>query len=78
MGLRPLQLALTPLPLALRPPGWMDTRMYGRTLRISPHSTGLCPLSGLRSCYPLRLQNIKEAGQGNQLLRDALWQLVAL
>ena len=58
--------------------GWMDRQMYGWTLRISPHSMGLRPLLGLQSCYPLRLQNIKEAGQGNQLLRDALWQLVAL
>ena len=43
----------------------MDKWMDGRTNRISPHFTGLCPLSGPLPCYFLRLHNIKEAGQGN-------------
>ena len=45
---------------------WMDRRMDGWRDGISPHSTGLCPLSGPLPCYPLRLQNNKEAGQGNR------------
>ena len=53
-------------------PGGTDVRrhrqtigqMDGRTDRIFPHSTGVCPLSGPLPCYPLRLHYIKEAGQG--------------
>ena len=46
--------------------GWGDGRTYGRTYGISPHSTGLCPLLVLLPCYPLKLHNIKEAGQVNR------------
>ena len=41
-----------------------DGRTDVRTDGISPHSTGLCPLSGPLPCYLLRLYDIKEAGQG--------------
>ena len=64
--------------------GWMDrgknglTHRWtnGQTNRISPHSTGLCPLSGLLPCYSLRLQNSKEAGQGKRWPYDAFGRLV--
>ena len=46
----------------------MDGRTDGWTDRISPHSTGHCPLSGPLPSYFLRLGNIKEAGQGNRCL----------
>ena len=46
-------------------PGGWGGHMHGHTdvhtNRISPHSTGLCPLLG-----PLILCNLKEAGQGNR------------
>ena len=34
--------------------------MYGQTDRISPHSTGLSPLSGPLPCYVLRFHHIKQ------------------
>ena len=49
--------------------GWggrMDRQTDVRTDGISPHSTGVCPLSGPLPCYLLRLCNLKEAGQGNR------------
>ena len=51
LGLKPGKLGLGPGKLGLRP-GWMAQRgTYGRTdtrmYRKSPHSTVLCPLSGL-------------------------------
>ena len=54
--------------------GWMD----GWTNGISPHSTGLCPLSGPLPCCPLRLQHIKEAGQGYRWPHDAFWRFFLL
>ena len=46
--------------------GQTDRWTDGGTDRISPHSTGLCSLLGLLPCYPLRLDNINKAGQGNR------------
>ena len=75
LALRPLWLALRHLQLALLPlqqlsdplyGKWTDGQTYGRMDGIYPHSTGLRPLSGPLPCYPLRLHNIKEAGQGNR------------
>ena len=39
-----------------------DRRTDGQTEFL--YFTGLCPLSGPLPCYPLRLHDIKEAGQG--------------
>ena len=52
--------------------GQMDKWMDG----ISPHSTGLCPLSEPLPYYPLRLHNNKEAGKGNRWPYDAFWRPV--
>ena len=46
--------------------GLQTQKADGRTCGVSPHSAGLRPLSGPLPCYPLRLHNIKEAGQGNR------------
>ena len=54
LGLRPSRLGLRPSWLGLRPgwiaqrEEWTDRRMNGK----SPHSTGLCPLSGPLPCFP--------------------------
>ena len=45
---------------------WTDIRMDVQTYKISPYSTGLCPRLGPLSYYSLRLNNSKEAGQGNR------------
>ena len=70
----PLAIPQTPLaglqtPTASEPfgrpmDGSTDRQMDGWTYGISPHSTGLCPLSGPLPCYVLRFHHIKEAGQG--------------
>ena len=67
-ALRPLRQALRPLWQALRPL-WqalnshrMDRQTDVWTCGISPHSTGLCPLSGPLPCYLLEtLQNQSRA-----------------
>ena len=52
------------LQLALRPLGWTaDGQTYGQTYRISPRSTGLCPLSGplpKKGPWPLRRPLIRQ------------------
>ena len=46
LALRPCWLAPRPLQLAAgQMDGWMDGWMDAQTYGISPHSTGLCPLS---------------------------------
>ena len=42
-----------------RTDGRMYGRMYGRMDGISPHSTGLRPLSGPLPCYVLRFHHIR-------------------
>ena len=66
LALRPDRLGLRPAWLALRPSrGGTDVRTDGRTNGKSPHSTGLCPLSGLLPCYsPTLTQKLYKAGQG--------------
>ena len=56
----------------------MDEQMDRQMDRWMTHCTGLHPLLGLLPCYPLRLYNIKEAGQGNRWPHDAFWRLVFL
>ena len=41
-----------------------DGRTDGRTYGISPHSTGLRPLSEPLPCYVLQFHHIKKAGHG--------------
>ena len=53
-----------------------DGRTGGRTDGISPHSTGLRPLSGPLPCYVLRFHHIKEAGQGYRWPHDAFWRFI--
>ena len=73
--------AIQPGWLGLRP-GWMaqrggDRRTDGRTDGKSPHSTGLCPLSGPLPCYsPTLTQKLYKAGQGYRCPYDASWRLV--
>ena len=44
--------------------GRMDRGMNGRTNGISPHSTGLCPLSVPLPCYPCDFTTLKKQGKG--------------
>ena len=76
MGLKPTWLALGPSrgeQMDRQMDGWMD----GQTDWKSPHSTGLCPLSGLLPHYsPTLTQKLYQAGQGHHWPYDASWHLV--
>ena len=54
--------------------GQTDRQTYG----ISPHFTGLCPLSGPLPCYSLQLHHINKAGQGYRYSHDAFRRFLLL